>query len=437
MVGITVCNLKEKAHVIDLKVLRKDPEAFRKRLAGKRLGEDTLDRLVAVDQEFRGLLTTVEKLRQERNETSRSIKSASPEERPAVIEAAKKLKAELATGEERLKKVEPERTDLWLQIPNPPHPDVPTGSEDSDNQVVRTQGEKPEFSFPARDHLAIAEKFGWIDMERGAKVSGSRFAFLHDDLVELQFALVQFALFKLRCRQFRPTVTPVMVREEAMEGTGFFPAEKFEIYKIEGEDHYMVGTSEVPLAGLHMNEMLEEDRFPLRYAGISTCFRKEAGAAGKDTKGIFRVHQFDKIEMFSFCHPDRSWEEHEFLLAIEEEIMRDLELHYQIVDVCDGDLGSPAARKYDLEAWFPGQQKYRELTSCSNCTDFQARRLKARFKNEDDQVRLVHTLNGTAIAIGRTLIALLETHQQEDGCVRVPEALRRFLPSGKEFLGRQ
>lgn len=422
--------------MIDLKALRKDPEAFRTSLALKRIGEDTLDRLVSVDQEYRELLSSVENLRQERNETSRKIKSASPEERPGVIEAAKTLKVELAAKEERLKTVEPERDDLWLQIPNPPHPDVPRGAEDSDNQVVRTHGEKPEFSFEPRDHLAIAEMHGWIDMERGAKVAGSRFAYLHDDLVDLQFALVQFALRKLRKQSFRPTVTPVMVREAAMQGTGFFPAEKFEIYKIEDEDHYMVGTSEVPLASLHMNEMLEEEGLPLRYAGISTCFRKEAGAAGKDTKGIFRVHQFDKVEMFSFCHPDRSWEEHEFLLSIEEGIMQDLELHYQVVDVCDGDLGSPAARKYDLEAWFPGQGQYRELTSCSNCTDFQARRLRARFKTDSDQTRLVHTLNGTAVAIGRTLIALVETHQQEDGSVRVPEALRPFLPGGEEYLGR-
>ena len=420
--------------MIDLRELRDDPEKFRASLKGKRMPEGHLDALSKVDGEYRDLLSKVEALRAERNEANQAIKTASNEERPAKIARAKELKEELADGEERLKALEPERLDLWLKTPNPCHPEVPGGDTDEDNAVVRTWGEKPSFDFQAKDHLALAEAYGWIDMERGAKVAGSRFAYLHDALVDLQFGLVAMAMDLLRGEGFRPTLPPVMVREAAMEGTGFFPAEKFEIYKVQDEDHYLVGTSEVPIAGLHMDEILEEEKLPLRYAGYSTCFRREAGAAGKDTKGIFRVHQFDKVEMFSFCHPDKSWDEHEFLLSVEEKLLQALEIHYRVVDVCDGDLGSPAARKYDVEGWFPGQGQYRELTSCSNCTDFQARRLKARFKGEARN-KLVHTLNGTAIALGRTMIAVLENHQQEDGTIRVPEALRRFLPGQPEHLG--
>lgn len=411
--------------MIDLKALRKDPQEFLEGLKGKRFSSEDLTTLATLDQEYRDLLHEVESIRQERNEATAKIKGASPEERPAVIAKAKDLKTELAAKEERLKEIEPVREDLWLKIPNPPHPSVPTGDEDS-GEVVRTVGTPRQFEFEPKDHLALTEPTGSIDMVRAAKVSGSRFAYLHGSLVHLQFGLVQFALDLLGQKGFRPTVTPIMVRESAMKGTGFFPADAFEIYKIEDEDHYMIGTSEVPLAGLHMDEILEEEALPLRYAGVSSCLRKEAGAAGKDTKGIFRVHQFDKVEMFSFCHPDKSWEEHDFLLSIEEEILAKLEIPYQVVNIADGDLGSPAAKKYDLEAWFPGQGKYRELTSCSNCTDFQARRLKSRYKGEAG-TRLVHTLNGTAIAISRTLIALLENHQEEDGTVRIPEALRPYV----------
>lgn len=423
--------------MIDLRAIRRDPEAFRVALKGKRLGEGVVARLAAVDQEYRELLASVEELRRERNETSQRIKQASAEERPAVIARGKEIKEELTSKEARLKELEPERDSLWLQVPNPPHESVPGGETDADNTVHKTWGAKPEFGFEPRDHVALAEARGWLDMGRGAKVAGSRFAYLHDALVDLQFGLVQYALTTLRGAGFRPTVTPIMVREAAMQGTGFFPADQNEIYKIEGEDHYLVGTSEVSIAGLHMEEILEGAALPLRYAGYSTCMRREAGAAGKDTKGIFRVHQFDKVEMFSFCHPEKSWEEHEFLLSLEEKLMQGLELHYRVVNVCDGDLGAPAAKKYDLEAWFPGQDQYRELTSCSNCTDFQARRLRCRFKEEDGgSNELVHTLNGTAVAVGRTLIAVLETHQQEDGAVRVPEAVRPFIPGAPEFLGR-
>jgi len=249
------------------------------------------------------------------------------------------------------------------------------------------------------------------------------------DAVRLEFALIQYALSKLAANGFVPVVPPVIVRERAMFGTGFFPADEFEIYRLEGEDAYLIGTSEVPLAALHDGEILDGDSLPMRYAGFSTCFRKEAGSYGKDTRGMFRVHQFDKVEMFSFCHPDKSWEEHEFLLSMEEEILSGLGLPYRVVNIAAGDLGAPAAKKYDLEAWFPGQGRYRELTSCSNCTDFQSRRLEIRFR-QGKSTKLVHTLNGTAVAIGRTLIAIMENFQQPDGSIAIPDVLKPLMFPG-------
>lgn len=421
--------------MIDLKQLRKDPEAFRAALKGKRYDPADLDALVSLDAELRDLLGEVEALRAERNAANQAIKGASPEDRPAAIEKSKTLKASLGEKEARLAEVEPARDEVWLRIPNPPAEDVPAGETDEDNGVLKQVGEPRALDFEAQDHLGLTLDRRWIDMERGAKVGGSRFAFLHGPLVHLQLALMQYSLRLLEEEGFLPTIPPIMVREAAMRGTGFFPADANEIYKIEGEDHFMVGTSEVSLAGQHMDEIFDLEQLPLRYAGYSTCLRREAGAAGKDTRGIFRVHQFDKVEMFAFCRPEDSAAEHERMLAIEERILGDLELPYRVVNVCDGDLGAPAAKKYDIEAWFPGQQRYREVTSCSNTTDFQARRLKARFKGENGKTRLVHTLNGTAVAVGRTLIALMENHQQADGSVAVPAALRPFLPGAPERLG--
>jgi seryl-tRNA synthetase len=271
-------------------------------------------------------------------------------------------------------------------------------------------------------------------MERGARTSGSRFAYLKGDLVFLQFALVQFALGKLASKGFRPVVVPVLVRDEAMYGTGFFPTDMQQVYRVEADGLNLVGTSEVPLAALHMDEILDEADLPVRYVGYSSCFRREAGAAGKDTRGIFRVHQFDKVEMFSFCAPDKSREEHDFMRSIEEELLQDLVLPYRAVNIAAGDLGAPAAKKYDLEAWLPTQGRYREVTSCSNCTDYQARRLKVRAKG-DKSPYLVHTLNGTVVALGRTMIAIMENYQTEDGTVRVPAVLRPFMPAGMEVIG--
>jgi seryl-tRNA synthetase len=284
---------------------------------------------------------------------------------------------------------------------------------------------KPEFDFEPRDHIELAGPR--IDVERGVRTSGSRFAYLLGDVVRLHLATVQYAVDKLVAKGFTPVMPPVLVREEALIGSGFFPADREQVYVIANADPelFLIGTSEVSLAALHMGEILAEDDLPRRYCGVSSCFRREAGAAGKDTRGIFRTHQFDKVEMFSFCHPDHSWEEHEHLLSIEREIADALGLHYRVMNIAVGDLGAPAAKKYDIEAWLPGQGRYRELTSCSNTTDYQARRLDARYRSEKG-VRHLHTLNGTAITSSRTLIAVLETHQMSDGSVSIPEVLQSF-----------
>jgi len=292
---------------------------------------------------------------------------------------------------------------------------------------VREVGERPSFDFEPRDHLEIGADLGLIDMEAGARVSGSRCAYLKGDLVLLELALVRYALEVVRGEGHEPVVPPVLVREEALHGTGFLPGDRDQIYEVPKDELFLVGTSEVPLAALHAEEILEAERLPLRYAGFSTCFRREAGAAGRDTRGIFRVHQFDKVEMFSFVEPDESAAEHERLLAIEERILAELEIPYRVVNVAAGDLGAPAAKKYDCEAWIPSQERYRELTSCSNTTDFQARRLNCRYRPADNQpAQPLHTLNGTAIAVGRTMIALIENRQDREGGFTLPTILHGY-----------
>ncbi len=338
--------------------------------------------------------------------------------------AARALGDALAADEDALRVAEQERDTVLLGLPNLAEPAAPEGGED-DAVTVRVVGQMPSFSFPPRDHLEIGELIGGIDTEQAAKISGARFAYLMGPLVRLQIALVGYAVDLLEAQGFTPVVPPVLVREEAMFGTGFFPTDRASIYALADDDLYLVGTSEVPLAGLGYDRILESESLPMRYAGISTCFRREAGAAGRDTRGIFRVHQFDKIEMFTFTDAENSAAEHLRILGVQEEILQGLGLHYRVQDIAIGDLGASAARKYDCEAWMPGQGRFREVTSCSNCTDYQARRLNCRTRT-DQGTQFVHTLNGTAVAIGRTLIAILETHQQEDGTVRVPEVLTRY-----------
>ena len=372
------------------------------------------------------MLPRVEALRARQNAASDEIAEAkrSGGDAEALIAEMREVAAEVKGLAAELDEVESARDELAARIPNIPSVEAPDGETDEDAVVVREVGERPSFDFEPADHLDLAQRHGWIEMEKAAEASGARFAYLLGDLAMLELALIRFAVEAVQDEGFKPVVPPVLVREGPLHGTGYFPGEREMIYEVERDELFLVGTSEVSLAALHADEILDATALPRRYAGISTCFRREAGAAGKDTRGIFRVHQFDKVEMFSFVAPPDSAGEHERILAIQERIMQALALPYRVVDIPVGDLGAPAARKFDLEAWIPSQERYRELTSCSNTTDYQARRLGARFRPEADaSPEPVHTLNGTAVAVGRTLIALVENGQREDGSVALPKAL--------------
>ncbi|HYH61907.1 MAG TPA: serine--tRNA ligase [Solirubrobacterales bacterium] len=411
--------------MLDLKAIREDPGPAREALA-RRGAAEALDELLAIDARRRELLPQVEEGRARRNSVSDQIAEAkrSGEDAEGPIAEMRELGGEIKRMEAELAEVEARRDELAATLPNLASPDAPDG-EEGDGVTLREVGEVPEFGFEVRDHLDLGTQHGWIEMEKAAEVSGSRFAYLLGDLVMIELALIRFAVDTIRAHGFEPVVPPVLVRESALYGTGYFPGERDMIYKTdERDDLFLVGTSEVPLGALHAGDILDASELPIRYAGISTCFRREAGAAGKDTRGIFRVHQFDKVEMFSFVDPALSESEHERILAIEEEILQALEIPYRVVDIPVGDLGGPAARKFDCEAWIPSQGRYRELTSCSNTTDYQARRLGARFRRSAEAApEVMHTLNGTATAVGRTLIALIENGQAEDASVRMPQAL--------------
>jgi seryl-tRNA synthetase len=417
--------------MLDAKLIRSDPDGVRTAL--ERRGGDAaagVDRFLELDGERRELLQRVETARADRNAAAKAIAEAKGRGEDAAAEIARQseLKRSQSEGEEALARIEAAISEVMVALPNPPHPSAPVGDTEEDAEVVRVHGERPSFPFPPRDHLDLAGPQGLalIDPERAARVSGSRFHYLLGDLVRLEFALVQWGMAKLSARGFVPVIPPVLVKREAMEGTGFFPEAEAQVYALSSDELFLVGTAEVPLASMHGGELLSEDDLPLHYVGFSSCFRREAGAAGKDTRGIFRVHQFDKLELFSYCHPDRSWDEQESLLAIEEEIAQELGFHYRVVNVAAGDLGASAARKFDIEVWLPGQERYRELTSCSNCTDYQARRLNIRFRAEGGKPQFVHMLNGTAITSSRTLLALIEYGQQEDGSIATPAVLHPF-----------
>jgi seryl-tRNA synthetase len=400
---------------------------------GRRGAAEQLDELLAVDERRRELNTHIDQIRAEQNQLSGEIEEAAragkaddPEVKKAR-ESSSALKSELKELEPQLAELDSRRDELLISLPNLPDTDAPDGLTEEDNVTLREVGERPDFDFEPLDHLELGQQHGWIEMEAAANASGSRFAYLLGDLVLLELALVRFAMELVRDEGFMPTVPPVLVREQALVGTGFFPGEREMIYEIPRDELFLVGTSEVSLASLHADQIMEATELPKRYAGFSTCFRREAGAAGRDTRGIFRVHQFDKVEMFSFVEPGSSREEHERLLAIQERIMAALEIPYRVVDVAVGDLGAPAARKFDCEAWIPSQERYRELTSCSSTTDYQARRLSSRYRAaQGEPPEPVHTLNGTGVAVGRTLIALLENGQTEDRTVNLPAALQEF-----------
>ena len=401
--------------MIDLKAARADPEAFRSALARK--GDEAargFDELVEADALWLALVPQVDELR------SRTKLKGKPT--PEQLEELKQVKVELKRLEDELAEAERTRQALLDRVPNPPDVSAPDGFAEEDAVEIRRVGEPPSFDFPVQDHVDLAAAHGWIDLERAARVSGSRFVYRLGDVALLELALYRFALDRLVQKGFVPVLPPVLVREEAMYGTGFFPTDEVNIYAVERDDLYLVGTSEVSLAALHMGEILDGGELPLRYAGYSTCFRREAGAAGRDTRGMFRLHQFDKVEMFVFTTPEASRDEHERLLSIEEELVQELDIPYRVVNIPAGELGASAAKKYDIEAWFPGQERYREITSTSNTTDYQSRRLEVRSRRSDGGLEFVHTLNGTAVT-GRALIALMENFQDEGGSVAVPQPL--------------
>jgi seryl-tRNA synthetase len=414
--------------MLDLKLIRSDPERVKTAL-GRRGAAEQVDELLALDARRRELLPRVENAQAERKTLSKRIGEAKQagEDAEELMATVQGLKERIESAKEELEQVEVDLGKLALTLPNLPDPEAPEGMTEEDAVVVREVGEPTGFDFEPRDHLEIGTALGLIEMEAAARLSGSRFAYLKGDLVLLELALVRFAIELVRSEGHEPVVPPVLVREEALEGTGFLPGDRDQIYEIPKDELFLAGTSEVALAGLHADEIVAAEALPLRYCGFSTCFRREAGAAGRDTRGIFRVHQFDKVEMFSFVEPSASGEEHERLLAIEERILGELELPYRVVNVAVGDLGAPAAKKYDCEAWIPSQGRYRELTSCSNTTDYQARRLGCRYRpDEGDSPQPVHTLNGTAVAVGRTLIALIENRQERDGGFTLPNILHAY-----------
>ena len=398
--------------MIDLRAARNDPDAFRTALARKGASE-AFDELLASDRAVLDLQPRVEELRSQRKLKGKPT--------PEQLEHLERVKVELQALEEQLTAAESTRKEKLDRVPNPPADDTPDGFTDEDAQELKRVGEPPAFGFEVKDHLDLAQPHGWIDMERGAKVSGSRFAYRVGDFALLELAVYRYALDTLVQKGFVPVLPPVLVREDAMYGTGFLPTDEVNIYKVERDELYLTGTSEVGVAGMHMGEILDFDSLPLRYAGYSTNFRRESGAAGKDTRGMFRVHQFDKVEMFVFTTIDVARDEHERLLAIEEELLGGLGVPYRVVNVAAGDLGASAVKKYDIEGWFAGQQRYRELTSTSNTTDYQARRLDIRTRR-DGKLEHVATLNGTAVT-ARTVIALLENFQDERGAISVPEPL--------------
>ena len=407
--------------MIDLKRLRDEP-AYRTGIERKRVRAGLIDDVLTADARHRALLTDVEELRARQNAASKEIGQATPDERPAKIAAAGELKEVLGAREAELAPVEAELRALALGVPNPADASVPDGGED-EGDVLRTVGDAGPA--PALDHAAFAEAMGFVDTDRGAEVGGSRFAYVMREAVLLEFALVQWVFSLLVQEGFVPVAPPVLVREHVMEEAGFFPTDRSQVYDLPDDELFLVGTSEVPLSALHRGELFDRASMPRRYAGFSTNFRREAGTYGKDTRGIFRVHQFDKVEMFAFVTPDQSDAEHERILAVEEQIIGGLGLPYRVVNIAAGDLGAAAAKKFDIEVWLPSEGRYREATSCSNYREFSARRLKTRVR-ADSGTELVHTLNGTACAISRTLVYLFEHYQQADGSFAVPDVLQPF-----------
>jgi seryl-tRNA synthetase len=418
--------------MLDIQFIRDNAELVQEEAKHKGV-EVSIEALLKYDDERRVLIGKAETLRAQRNEIAQSMKGGKPDQ--ATVDKGREVKEELAAIEAELGTIKSEYDKLMFLVPNVMHESVVRKPDEEGNTVIKTVGEKPTFDFEIKDHVQIGEDLDVIDLKTAAEVSGARFYYLKGDLVMLEQALTTWIMQKLVDKGFTPVITPTLVREEMMEATGFFPAERNEIYNVNPEDDnlFLAGTSEVPLTGLHQVKKLSEDDLPKFYVGYSTCYRREAGSYGKDTKGILRVHQFNKLEMYCFAHPDKSWEIHDQMLAIEEEILTELGLHYQVINIGSGDLGAPAAKKYDCEVWIPSQEKYRELTSCSNCTDYQTRRMGIKYSTKDGKKELAHTLNGTAMASTRTLIAIMENYQTADGHFKVPDVIQPFM-GGKEII---
>lgn len=410
--------------MLDIKSIRQDPEIIKKRIARKKADPGLVDRLLEVDKKRRELRSEVENIQSEINKSTNKIASLQGSEKVKAIAAAKNYSENIEAMRPELDLLDEQYTKLMMQIPNPPADDVIDGNSDKDNTVNRKWGKSFKFDFEPKDHVDLGTTLDLIDIQAAGKTSGSRFFFLKNELAILEMALFRYAFDVLTKDGFIPVVPPIMLNRKIMEGAGYLPGGEDEIYRTQ-DDTYLAGTAEQPLAGYHMDSIISADKLPLRYVGVSTCFRREAGSYGKDVRGILRAHQFNKVEMFSYVKPEDSIKEHEYLVSLEEKLMQGLGLPYQVVNICAGDLGDSASKKFDIEAWMPGEGKYRETHSCSNCTDFQARRLNIRYKDKGGKINFIHTLNGTAFS-DRPLIAIIENYQQKDGSIKVPEVLQNY-----------
>jgi seryl-tRNA synthetase len=425
--------------MLDVHFIRDNLDAVKVNCRNRNVKADA-DRVVELDNDRRRYEQQLQETQRQANEVAKSIPNEKdPARRQQLIANGKELRSQVGTFEERLKLVRKALHNQLLTIPNMSHPDAPVGTTAADNKVLRRWGEPRKFDFPVKDHVALGEALDLIDFEAGARVAGQKFYFLKNEAVLLELALVQYAMGILIGEGYMPIITPDVARSEVLEGIGFIPrGPETQIYSLENTDLCLIATAEITLGGMHRDQILDELHLPIKYVGLSHCFRTEAGAPGRDTRGIYRVHQFTKVEMFAFCAPDQSEAIHEELLRLEEKVFQGLELPYQVIDTCTGDLGGPAYRKFDLEAWMPGRGQggeYGEVTSTSNCTDYQARRLNIRYKVPGQKgTRFVHTLNGTAVAVSRALLAILENYQQADGSVVVPKVLRPWV--GKDQIGR-
>ena len=414
--------------MLDIKFIRENPDKVKEGVKKKGAKVD-IDEVLELDKKKREILQALEDMRFKKNQSSKEIGRAKDEkEKKKIIMKMKELDNNNDRLDKNLKELDKEFNKLMHKIPNLPLAEVPVGKDENDNVVVEKVGEKPEFDFKIKDYMEIGESLDLIDVKRAAKIAGTRFGFLKREIALMEFALIRLAFDSLAEKGFIPVIPPVMIKSEMAIGMGFIQqTDDEEAYYLPKDDIYLTATSEQSLGSMHAGEVFEENDLPKRYAGFSTCFRREAGSYGKDTKGILRVHQFDKVEMFSFTKPEDSRKEHKLLLDVEKTLMNELKLPYQVVNIASGDLGMPAAQKYDIETWMPSENRYRETHSTSNCTDFQARRLNIRYKNKEGKLNFVHTLNGTAFAMGRMLIAIIENYQQKDGSVLVPEALQKYL----------